>query len=109
MPRVLAKARKWMGPQAIDWATDHPAKTTAMRDRGKGAGWDVQTATVILLALAEEARATLAAQTGGEAPTMRSVLYLLMATYGVTKSAYGPLGDYTTRARKRAYEVLPRD
>ena len=62
---------------------------------------------MVLLALAIEAHAALAAQTGGAAPTMRTALYRMMADHGLPK-APRPLANQTAECAQ-GRGVLPRD
>ena len=95
------------GAQAIDWADDHGDLVLQIHARARQCDWNAQSGTVVLLAMAWQVRAELAAQTGGAAPTMRTALYRMMARYAVTKDAYVPLIAQTAQARHDG--VLPRD
>jgi hypothetical protein len=63
------------GDALLRWADANAELFELQRARATGAGQAPQEGTLALLAAADNARANLAAQAGGAAPTLRAVYY----------------------------------
>ena len=108
LPALTSYGERILGPGVIEWATEHAGAVRDVRLRMLDHGWErPETATAIVLALAETVRDELLEQTGGISPTMRTALYRAMGVYGATKALYGPLSGQTADARHRG--LFPRD
>lgn len=96
-----------MGDELVTWGEDNADAIADMKRRCNERGWLPQEHTLIVLAMAQQAREELAEQTGGIPPTVRAVLYRMMGVYGANKGVYAKLIRDTGRARKSG--VWPRD
>src|SRR4051794_26321670 len=74
-----------LGDALLRWADDNAALVHDTSERTLVADWKPQRETHVLLAAAKQCIDHLAGQTGGSAPTQRSVMYRLVQHYGMEK------------------------
>jgi hypothetical protein len=93
-----------------EWAQQHPDLVEYQMELAREHGWNVQYATAVLLAAVDWARAELAVEGDGAAPTLRGVFYRIIARarYEKSDSTYDALVYAARRARVVA-KIWPRD
>lgn len=93
-----------------EWAHEHPDLVEYQLQLAREREWNIQYGTAVLLAATDWARAELAVEGDGAAPTLRGVFYRIIARarYEKSDNTYNALVYAARRARAEA-EIWPRD
>jgi hypothetical protein len=84
-----------------EWGHENPELVEYQQELARDHGWEIQYSTAVLLAATDWARAGLAAEADGVAPTLRGVFYRLIAhaRYEKSDKSYNALVYAARRAR----------